>query len=187
MSSQPHTVLLWTVRRTRLPLLSLPCADCESGTATTGEGRFRVNGGGKLMGVWLFIRCTLCDRVSRLPVHERVPVGSIDPATLDGYRSNDPELVAATLLDLKFIRRNRIALDWTGAWRLDATPVRLDEPWPVQVEVTFEDPVPLRPDRLIAQGLGLSRNEASRRIKCGVPPRRPTTTGFTFTVLPDEE
>ena len=27
-------------------------------------------------------------------------------------------------------------------WRLDTSPVRLDEAWPVQVEVVFDDPVP---------------------------------------------
>ncbi|MFY1692298.1 hypothetical protein [Plantactinospora sp. WMMB782] len=41
----------------------------------------------------------------------------------------------------------------------------------------------MRPDRLIAQGLGLSRPEVLRRVKCDVPLRRPTSTGFTFTVL----
>jgi len=51
------------------------------------------------------------------------------------------------------------------------------------VEVVFEDPVPVRPERLIAQGLGLSRNEVLRRIKCDIPLRRPTRAVFTFTVM----
>ena len=51
------------------------------------------------------------------------------------------------------------------------------------MEVVFEDPVPVRPERLIAQGLGLSRNEVLGRIKCDIPLRRPTNTGFTFTVM----
>jgi len=42
--------------------------------------------------------------------------------------------------------------------------------------------VPVRPERLIAQGLGLSRNEALRRVKCDIPLRRPTTAGFAFAV-----
>jgi hypothetical protein len=126
MSSQPHTVLPWVVRRTRLPLLSLRCVDCRSASATTGEGRFRVNANGKLLDVWLLVRCVSCDRTSKLAVHERTPVRSFDRAELHGYHVNDPELVASRLLD----------------------------------------PVPVRPERLIAQGLGLSRNEVLRRIKC---------------------
>jgi hypothetical protein len=184
MSSQPHIVLPWIVRRTRLPLLSSRCAACGSESATTGEGRFRVNANGKLLDVWLLVRCVSCDRTSKLTVHERAPVRSLDPAELDGYRANDPELVASRLLDPLLARRNRFTLDWKGAWRLVIpSPCRLDEAWPVQVEVVFEDPVPVRPDRLIARGLGLSRNEVLRRIKCDIPLRRTTSAGFTFTVM----
>lgn len=183
MSSQPHTVLPWVVRRTRLPLLSLRCLNCRSESATTGQGRFRVNANGKLLDVWLLVCCVSCSRTSKLTVHERVPVGSFDPAELDGFCANDSELVASRLLDPLLARRNRFALDWEGAWRLDNPSPRVDEPWPVQVEVVFEDPVPVRPERLIAQGLGLSRNEVLRRIKCEVSLRRPTRVGFVFTVL----
>ncbi|MGI5243959.1 DUF1062 domain-containing protein [Dactylosporangium sp. CA-139066] len=176
-------MLPWVVRRTRLPLLSLRCLDCRSESATTGEGRFRVNANGKLLDVWLLVRCVSCDRTSKLTVHERATVRSFDPAELHGYHANDPERVAATLLDPLLARRNRFTLDWTGAWRLDGPPPRLDEAWPVQVDVVFDDPVPVRPDRLIAHGLGLSRNEALRRIKCDVALHRPTTAGFTFIVM----
>ncbi|MGH3239475.1 MAG: DUF1062 domain-containing protein [Spirillospora sp.] len=204
MSSQPHTVLPWVVRRTGLPLLTLRCTGCPSRSATTGEGRFRVNANGKLLDVWLLVRCVSCDRTGKLTVHERAPVRSFDPAELDGYRAGDPGLVASRLLDPLLARRNHVTLDWTGAWRLDTPPPGPDEPWtghsstgrpssgrvwadqawPVRVGVEFADPVPVRPDRLIARGLGLSRNQALRRIKCDTPLRRPTTTGFTFTVMP---
>jgi len=178
-----HSVLPWVVRRTRLPLLSLRCVDCRSRAATTGEGRFRVNTNGKLLDVWLLVRCVSCDRTSKLTVHERAPVRSFDPAELHGYMVNDPELVASRLLDPLLARRNRVTLDWTGAWRLDTPSAWPDEARPVQVEVVFEDPVPVRPEQLIAQGLGLSRHEVLRRIKCDIPLRRPTSAGFTFTVM----
>ncbi|MCW6007121.1 DUF1062 domain-containing protein [Micromonospora sp. CPCC 205371] len=187
MSSQPHTVLSWVVRRTRLPLLSLRCLDCRSESATTGEGRFRVNANGKLLDVWLLVRCVTCNRTSKLTVHERASVRSLDPGELRGYHTNDPELVASRLLDPLLARRHRFTLDWTGAWRLETPPAWLDRAWPVQVEVAFDDPVPVRPDRLIARGLGLSRNEALRRIKCDIPLSRPTSTGFAFTVMASED
>lgn len=176
-------MLPWIVRRARLPLLSMPCVDCPSESATTGDGRFRVNANGKLLDVWLLVRCVSCDRTSKLTVHERTPVSSFDPTDLHGYHVNDPELVASRLLDPLLARRNRFTLDWSGAWRLDTPPAGLDEAWPVRVEVTFADPVPVRPDRLIAHGLGLSRNEVRRRIKCDVPLRRTTSAGFTFVVI----
>ncbi|WP_241479764.1 DUF1062 domain-containing protein [Nocardiopsis lucentensis] len=176
-------MLPWVVRRTRLPSLSLRCVQCPSESATTGRGRFRVNANGKLLDVWLLVRCVSCDRTRKLTVHERAPVRSFDPLELDGYHTGDPELVASTLLDPRLARRNRFTLDWKGAWRLEAPPARLEQAWPVQTEVVFDDPVPVRPERLIAQGLGLSRNEVLRRIKSDISLRRPTSTGFTFTVM----
>src|SRR3954447_25661848 len=146
MSSSPHIVLPWIVRRTRLPRLSLRCVNCPSRSATTGKGRFRVNANGKLLDVWLLVRCVSCDRTSKLAVHERATVRSIDPALLDGYHVNDPKQVAATLLDPLFVRRHGLALDWRGSWELDAPPAPLDETWPWQVTVDFEDPLPIRPD-----------------------------------------
>jgi len=184
MSSHPHTVLPWVVRRTRLPLLSLRCVVCRSESATTGEGRFRVNANGKLLDVWLLVRCVSCDRTSKLTVHERAPARSFDPAEIHGYHVNDPGLVESTLLDPQFARRNGITLDWTGAWRLDIPPGWAGEALPpVQAEVVFADPVPVRPDRLIAHGLGLSRQEVLRRVKSDTPLSRPTSSGFTFTMM----
>jgi len=183
MSSPPHIVLPWVVRRTRLPLLSLRCVDCPSESATTGRGRFRVNANGKLLDVWLLINCVSCDRTSKLTLHERTPVSAFDPDDLEGYRVNDADLVASRLLDPLLARRCHFTLDWTGAWRLDVPSERHDEVWPLRVEVTFADPVPVRPERLIAHGLGLSRNDVRRRVKCDVALRRTTSSGFTFTVL----
>jgi hypothetical protein len=124
-----------------------------------------------------------CDRTSKLTVHERTPVRSIAPAELDGYHANDPGLVAVRLLDPLLARHNRFTLDWQGAWRLDTPPGPLDAAWPVRVDVVFEDPVPVRPERLIAHGLGLSRSEVLRRVKCDIALRRPTSAGFTFLVM----
>jgi hypothetical protein len=157
---------------------------CRSESATTGEGRFRVNANRNLLDVWLLVRCVSCDRTSKLTVHERAPVRSFDPAELHGYHANDPDLVASRLLDPLLARRNHFTLDWKGAWRLDIPAALLDEVWPVRVEVVFEAPVPVRPERLIAEGLDLSRNQVRRRIKCAIPLRRPTSAGFTFTAMP---
>lgn len=183
MSSHLHTVLPWAVRRTRLPLLALRCvAACSSGHATVGNGKFRVNANGKLLDVWLLVNCVWCDRTSKLTVHDRVPVRSLPAGLLAGYSANSPSLVADTLLDPLIARRNRFGLDWDGCWQLHAPPVP-EDPWPVQITVTFDDPVPVRPERLIAQGLGISRNEIAARVKTDIPLNRRTKQDFAFVLL----
>lgn len=187
MSSQSHRdhfVLPWTVRRTRLPLLTMRCLDCRAEAATVGEGRFRINANGKLLDVWLLVRCVGCDRTSKITVHERVPVRSLDPARLCAFEDNDQALVAHALLDPAVARRNRFTLDWRGAWQLESSAV--ETAWPYRVDVSFLDPVPVRPERLIARGLGISRGEVGRRIKGDLPLNRTTTADFSFVVMPAE-
>ncbi|RBQ16676.1 hypothetical protein DP939_28735 [Spongiactinospora rosea] len=181
-SHRDHFVLPWTVRRTRLPLLAMRCPDCRAEASTVGEGRFRINANGKLLDVWLLVRCAGCARTSKVTVHERVPVRSLDPARLRAFESNDQALVARTLLDPAVARRNRFVLDWRGAWRLESSVV--EAAWPYRVDVGFLDPVPVRPERLIAQGLGISRGEVERRIKSDLPLKRTTSTDFSFVVMP---
>jgi hypothetical protein len=113
MSSQPHIVLPWVVRRTRLPLLSLRCVGCRSESATTGEGRFRVNANGKLLDVWLLVRCVSCDRTSKLTVYERAPVRSFDPAELDGtiVAAGHPGLVDTVLVAGRVVKRDGMLVD----------------------------------------------------------------------------
>ncbi|MFD1716230.1 DUF1062 domain-containing protein [Georgenia deserti] len=183
MSSQSQSARSWVVRRTRLPLLSLRCVACPSKSATVGDGRFRVNANGKLLDVWLLARCVSCDRPRKLTVHERMPVRSFDPAELHSYQIDDPELVASTLLAPRLGRRNRFTLDWSHAWRLETSPAHSEEILPFRVDVVFDDPIPIRPDALIALGVGVSRSEARRLVRCDLPLNRPTRSGFTFVLL----
>jgi hypothetical protein len=182
MSSHPHIVLPWAVRRTRLPLLAVRCVTCPSRRATVGNGRFRVNANGKLLDVWLLVNCVSCGRISKLTVHDRVPVRSLPTDLLAGYSANSPSLVVDTLLDPLIARRNRFALDWDGCWELRVPPVP-DDPWPLQITVTFDDPVPGRPERLIARGLGISRHEIAQTIKIDIPLNRRTKLDFSFVLM----
>ncbi|MFL1380354.1 MULTISPECIES: DUF1062 domain-containing protein [unclassified Nocardiopsis] len=175
-------MLPWAVRRTRLPLLVLTCVDCACERATTKDGRFRVNANGKLLHVWLLVNCVGCDRTNKLTVHDRVPVRSLPADLLAGYTANSMDLVAEVLLDPSTAHRNRFALDWEDCWELEA-PAAPEGPWPVQVDVAFEDPVPVRPERLIAQALGISRSEVARRVKADFPLKRRTRQDFSFLLL----
>ncbi|MET8361702.1 DUF1062 domain-containing protein [Micromonospora sp. NPDC005171] len=86
MSTHPHIVSSWTLRRTHLPLLEFRCVHCHSGLAGTGE----------LLDILLLVTCVSCDRASKITVHDRVPVRYLDPILLEGCSGNSsrrgPEL-----------------------------------------------------------------------------------------------
>ncbi|MFG2293873.1 DUF1062 domain-containing protein [Streptomyces sp. NPDC048603] len=169
----------WAVVPTRLPLVLRRCPACAS-ERHRASGKFRVNANHKLIDAWLLVLCTGCGDTAKLAVLERMNVRSVRPELLDRLHDNDPGLTAELLRDPVVQRRNRIALDWDGAWRLDTG--RSDHPDPVRglpcpgesessgktdVSVRFEARIPVRPVRLIAEGCGLPRGEVERLITEG--------------------
>jgi len=156
---------LWAVRQSALPTIVRPCPDC-SGARHRSSGKIRVNANGKLLDVWLLLSCAACDRTSKVPVHERVHVSSLAPARLVAYENNDPAVVRGLTMSASLATKNRYRLDWTGTWELETrTPLyALDDPAPLKVLVSFDLPVPVRVERLLMRGLGLSRAEVRRMV-----------------------
>jgi len=128
------------------------------------NGKFRVNANHKLIDAWLLALCTACGETTRLTVLERMNVRSVRPELLDRMHGNDPGLAAELLQDPVLRRRNRIALDWDGAWRLDTGGSGHPDREKADVSVRFAARIPVRPVRLIAEGCGLSRAEVERLI-----------------------
>ncbi|WP_405779502.1 DUF1062 domain-containing protein [Streptomyces sp. NBC_00859] len=176
----------WVVMPTCLPLVVRRCHTCAS-ERFRANGKFRVNAHHKLIDAWLLVLCTSCGETARLTVLERVNVRSIRPELLDRLHSNDLGLTAELLQGPVMQRRNRIALDWDNAWRLDTGGSDHLGREAIDVRVRFAGRIPVRPVRLIAEGCGLSRAEAERLITEGklvsaVRQNGKLSGDFTFTL-----
>jgi len=156
----------WVVMPTCLPLVLRRCHTCAS-DRFRADGRFRVNANHKLLDIWLLVLCTACGETAKLTVLERTHVRSVRPELLDRLHDNDPALAAELLQDPVVRRRNRIALDWNNAWRLDTGGSAHLDREVIDVSVRFVARIPVRPVRLIAEGCGLSRAEVERLITEG--------------------
>jgi hypothetical protein len=184
----PLPAVTWRLRLVGPPRLRGRCAPCAAPSTFDPTGRFRVNANGKTIDVWLLLRCRTCGQGRKATVVERAPVRSIDPTLLSRYQDNDPALIAEALLAAPLRRRDRLAVDWDGAWVLDADPIPEWPGGPVTVHVELTAPVPVRPLRLVAAGLGISRAAAERlmaggRIRCSTSPDARTTGSFDVTVV----
>ena len=169
---------IWVVMPTCLPLVLRRCHTCASGSFRP-SGRFRVNANHKLIDAWLLVLCTVCGETAKLTVLERTNVRSVRPGLLDRLHDNDLGLIAELLQDPVLRRRNRVALDWDDAWRLDiGEPDHPDreaareaggeaDREAIDVSVRFAARIPVRPVRLIAEGCGLSRAEVERLVEEG--------------------
>ncbi|MFC9674939.1 DUF1062 domain-containing protein [Streptomyces sp. NPDC056949] len=156
----------WVVMPTCLPLVLRRCHTCAS-ERFRANGKFRVNAHHKLLDAWLLVLCTACGGTAKLSVLERAHVRSVRPEMLDRMHDNDRGLAAELLQDPVVQRRNRIALDWDNAWRLDTGGSDHLDLEVIDVSVRFAARIPLRPVRLIAEGCGLSRGEVMRLIAEG--------------------
>ncbi|GAA5103809.1 DUF1062 domain-containing protein [Nocardia iowensis] len=156
----------WVVVPTCLPTIRRRCHACAS-ERFRASGKFRVNANHKLIDAWLLALCTGCGETAKLTVLERMNVRSVRPELLDRLHDNNPDLTAELLQDPVVQRRNRIALDWDNAWRLDTggSDQLADEA--IDVSVRFAARIPVRPVRLIAEGFGFSRAEVERLLTDG--------------------
>lgn len=175
MNQQIARKSLWTVRGLGLPAVVRACPDCSS-TRHLASGKFRVNANGKLLDVWLLVLCAGCGRTSKVPVHERVHVREIDDARRAAFEDNDAALVREVVSSAALAERRKYGLDWTGTWALetDMPFASLDRdvrtaPAAANTEVLvrFELPVPVRLERLLMEGLGLSRGRVRALIDDG--------------------
>ncbi|MFD9433552.1 DUF1062 domain-containing protein [Streptomyces sp. NPDC060002] len=156
----------WVVVPTCLPLVLRRCHACAS-ERFRASGKFRVNAHHKLIDAWLLVLCTACGETAKLTFLERMNVRSVRPGLLDRLHDNDPVLTAELLQDPGVRRRNRFALDWDDAWRLDTGGPDCPGREVIDVSVRFAARIPVRPVRLIAEGCGLSRAEVERLITEG--------------------
>ncbi|MEU6914107.1 DUF1062 domain-containing protein [Streptomyces olindensis] len=156
----------WVVTPTCLPLVVRRCHTCAA-ERFRASGKFRVNANHKVIDAWLLVLCTGCGETAKLPILERMNVRSVRPELLERLHDNDLGLTAELLQDPLVRHRNRIALDWDGAWRLDTGGTDHGDREVIDVSVRFAAPIPVRPVRLIAQGCGLSRAEVERLIADG--------------------
>ncbi|WP_447007518.1 DUF1062 domain-containing protein [Saccharothrix isguenensis] len=176
----------WMVVPTCLPLVRRRCHVCAS-ERFRASGKFRVNANHKVLDAWLLVLCTACEDTVKLAVLERVNVRSVRPELLDRLHDNDPGLTAELLRDPVVQHRNRIALDWDDAWRLDTGGSDHLDREVIDIAVRFAARIPVRPVRLIAEGCGLPRAGVERLITAGKVVSAVRLSGklsgdFTFTL-----
>jgi hypothetical protein len=161
---------LWVVRELGLPAIVTACVSCRS-TRHHPTGKFRVNASGKLLDVWMLICCQLCGRTSKIPVHERIHVRALDHERLLMFENNNPAMVRHLTMDAALAGKAAYQLDWTGTWELetDVPFYELDreDSAPLEVVVRFELPAPIRVEKLLTAGFGLSRSAVRGMVDSG--------------------
>jgi hypothetical protein len=157
--------VIWRIAPLSPPLPIRHCARCGTDRPFQPSGKVRLNANGRKLDAWLIYRCEACDATWNLPLLDRVPVAQVPAADLQAMQSSAPEWVRARLFNAALLRRHadRIVPAAEPAIHRQADgPV----PW-AKAELLIAGASGDRMDRLLAQGLGLSRSELQALVQAG--------------------
>jgi hypothetical protein len=160
----------WVVRELGLPVIVKACVSCRSARHHP-TGKFRVNANGKLLDVWMLICCERCGRTSKIPIHERTYVQALGSERLLMFENNDPAMVRNLAMDGALAGQAGYRLDWSGTWELEtgmpSGELEREDPAPIKVIIRFELPAPIRVEKLLTAGFGLSRSAVRGMVDSG--------------------
>ena len=161
---------LWVIRELGLPAIVKACVSCRSARHHP-TGKFRVNANGKLLDVWMLICCELCGRTSKIPVHERIHVRALASERRLMFENDDQAMVRHLAMDGALAGHAAYHLDWSGTWELETDmpsgELEREDPAPLKVIIRFELPAPIRGEKLLAAGFGLSRSAVRGMVDSG--------------------
>src|SRR3712207_3606924 len=108
-----------TVTSVATPTITWRCPTCHRPETFASSDRFRVNGNGKLLDLWLIYRCVRCEATKNITVVERTPVRRVDPRLLRAAEENDAATARRLSRDVDLLRRAGAAVAEGDRWRLD--------------------------------------------------------------------
>ena len=123
--------------------------------------RFRVNAHQRRLDVWLVYKCVTCDDTWKLAVVERATPEDIGPSRLEAYHRNACHVAWDCAFDPRLLARAAGRVEWDVPYRLDAEPGG-------EIALALPRPVRVRLERLLADGLGVSRSQLGDWVARGV-------------------
>ncbi|QFS98718.1 hypothetical protein FIV06_14920 [Labrenzia sp. THAF191b] len=155
----------WSVVRSQTPRIKRPCQRCGFVKPFGSTGKFRLNANGSQLDAWLIYRCDDCGSRWNRAIFERRAVSSLSAELMEALQRND-EGVAFSFAcnttgrgggkgDADFsLKRRMVAGDCADACKVALT-------------ILNSDHVQVRLDKVLAKGLGLSRNRVLLLVEQG--------------------
>lgn len=166
----------WQVAPLRPPLARRPCSRCSRAMPFACSMKFRTNAQKKRLDVWLIYRCTACEEVWNLPIFERIGTGDIAPDAFDAIARNDPALALRHACDHARLARHGVTLEPPEiSIRKSPMEGRADGAAVIAITLALALPCGVRLDRLLSDGLGVSRAQLGRLLDMGALRLSPAT------------
>jgi hypothetical protein len=154
------------------------CPRCPSGEFVCSE-LFRLNTHGKLADIWLIYRCARCDATKNVTVVERTRVARVPKELFDAALTNDGAVARRLARDVGLLKRNGLRVCRGDDFKVEG--ITEDAAF----RLTFDEPLLVRLDHVIAAATGLTRSRV-RRLHGGAELTRLRLVSDTDVVLAEE-
>ncbi len=148
--------------------VSRNCPGCGKKTDYINTNRFRVNANGNRIDVWLIYHCPACKHTLNITIYERKAAGKISPAEYQKFMANDMELAISYGRDKTLFTNQKLTTaDNNMEYHLKL--LRGDDEWVKKETILIKNPwkLKIRPDKLLAELLDISRNKVKELEKSG--------------------
>ncbi len=147
------------------------CPKCGRKTYFKNTKKFRINANGNKLDIWLIYQCEECKHTLNLVIYERQKISSIPKEEYRCFLDNNEQLAEMYGKNMQLFRKNKADIDFE---RLNYEFVKLLETIEYsdskeQVVVAINNPYQLkiRPEKQIAEALGLSRGQVKGLLEKG--------------------
>lgn len=98
----------WTITPLNTPTIKKNCPRCGIPEEFECSGNFRINAQQNKLDVWLIYKCTRCNATWNMDIFTRKKPDEIRVDILEGFLSNNPELVLKYAFDSGVISDNKV-------------------------------------------------------------------------------
>lgn len=144
------------------------CSGCGTKAQYINTKRFRVNANGNKLDVWLIYQCEKCKHTFNLAIYERQKPASVPKEEYNRFLCNDEELAEEYGKSFQFFKRNKAEIDsGTVEYQFIKKQETKSNDTSKQVKLIIHNPygLKLRPEKQIAEVLGISRSNVQRLME----------------------
>jgi len=153
----------WIITSTEPPKILRNCPKCGGVQKFVCSGNFRVNANGRNIDVWLIYKCEDCDSTWNMTVLSRVKPEQIEKSLYTAFAKNDAETARKYAFDKSLLAKNHAITDCSEL-RYALEKQMIDD-GSNTVELVCEYDIGLRLDKVISEGLGISRAHAKTLLE----------------------
>ncbi len=147
------------------------CAGCGRKTNFQNTKKFRINANGSKLDIWLIYQCRKCRHTFNLAIYERQKASSIPKTEYQSFLSNDESFAEMYGKNIQLFRKNKAEIDLEHLSyeivKLHETTAHSDSTDRILLQIHNPHELKIRPEKQIAEALGLSRSQIQKMMKQG--------------------